>query len=208
MDINAAISHLNKDQVMAHLIEQLPKPVWNPTFQVFQDLIRSITSQQLSVKAAKTIHNRLLDLLGGEGYHPNEVTRQTSENLRAVGLSRQKSQYIQNVATFFLDENLLDENWQEWENEQIIKKLTTIKGVGKWTVQMILMFSIGRSDVFPVDDLGIQQSIIKLYGVEEELKGKALRQKLEDISLAWSPYRTIACRYLWDARDVAPDWND
>lgn len=204
MNIQQAQAHLRKDPVMAQLTQVLPDPVWAPTFEVFHDLVRSITSQQLSVKAAKTIHDRLLDVLGGPGYEPGELTALPIERLRAVGLSRQKSQYVQNVARFFMEEALLEENWHDWEDRAIIQKLTEIKGVGKWTVQMILMFSIGRPDVFPADDLGIQQSIIHLYQLDPELKGKPLREKLETIAAPWSPYRTLASRYLWDARDVSP----
>jgi len=199
------LSHLKQDPVLAVLITRHPIPEWAPSRRMFHHLIRSIVSQQLSVKAAATIHGRFLDLVGGENFSPATVLAQSPDELRAVGLSKQKSQYLQNVAAFFQTEELLETDWSKWTDEMIIDKLTEIKGVGEWTVQMILMFCLGRLDVLPLGDLAIRQSMVELYGVDENrLSKKALFEELEQIAAPWRPYRTIACRYLWDARSANP----
>ncbi|MFT7602862.1 MAG: DNA-3-methyladenine glycosylase II, partial [Saprospiraceae bacterium] len=133
---------------------------------------------------------------------PKQIIKMDIETLRSVGLSRQKASYIQHVADFFITEKLMDKEWSKIPDDDIVTYLTQIKGVGKWTVQMILMFTLNRPDVFPIDDLGIQNAMIRLYKLEgkysrERTDQKALREELHLISENWSPYRTIACRYLW-----------
>lgn len=205
LDFAPILSHLQQDPILAVLLARQPLPAWAPTRRVFHHLIRSIVSQQLSVKAAATIHGRFLELVGGEDFSPETILLQTPTDLRAVGLSKQKSQYLLNVADFFEAQELLQTDWSKWTDEMIIKKLTEIKGVGEWTVQMILMFSLGRLDVLPLGDLAIRQSMVELYGLEEDqFSKKALFQELEQIASPWRPYRTIACRYLWDARSASP----
>lgn len=120
------------------------------------------------------------------------------EDLRAAGVSRQKAQYIQNVARFFQEEQLLQKDWSKLDDQAIIDNLTVIKGVGRWTVEMLLMFTLRRPDVMPTDDLGIQQAMIQLYGLEE--RGRPLHRKMTAIAEGWRPYRTYACRYLWKWR--------
>ncbi|MEN0006315.1 MAG: DNA-3-methyladenine glycosylase 2 family protein, partial [Bacteroidota bacterium] len=156
---------------------------------------------QLSGKAAGTIHRRFLELFP-DGYpHPDTIQTFELADLRAVGLSRQKASYIQNVAEYFLEHKLLDRDWTTASDEAILKELTAIKGVGKWTVQMILMFTLQRKDVFPVDDLGIQQAIQLLFGLEE-LKGRELKKKMQEVAAPWRPYRTVASLYLWRWKDA------
>ncbi len=121
--------------------------------------------------------------------------KKTDEELRAVGLSRQKAAYVQNVAQFWLDHKLENKDWDLVSNEAVLEELTQIKGVGTWTAQMLLMFTLRRKDVFPVDDMGIQKAIVKRYRLRS--KGKKLKERMLQISKAWSPYRTLACRYLW-----------
>jgi DNA-3-methyladenine glycosylase II len=162
-------------------------------------LIRSIISQQLSVKAASTIYGRFLDLFENNYPHPEGVIQMEPETMRGVGLSRQKSSYIKNVASFFTEEKIIKKDWSTESDHDVIKTLTQIKGVGNWTVEMILMFTLDRPDVFPVDDLGIQQAMIALYDIEAEKK--ELKNRLIEISEQWRPYRTLACRYLWEWKD-------
>lgn len=174
----------------------------SPDRTVYTSLIGSIVSQQLSVKAASTIHGRFLDLFKDQHPEPKQIIKMDIETLRSVGLSRQKASYIQHVADFFITEKLMDKEWSKIPDDDIVTYLTQIKGVGKWTVQMILMFTLNRPDVFPIDDLGIQNAMIRLYKLEgkysrERTDQKALREELHLISENWSPYRTIACRYLW-----------
>lgn len=199
-DFDKAILHLSKDKELKVLIDNITLPERSPSKDVYTGLIRSIVSQQLSVKAANTIHGRFLNLFK-DGY-PNAAELQKLElsHLRGAGLSGQKSNYVKNVASFFVENELFDRNWTQDENYEIIALLTQIKGVGKWTVQMILMFVLSREDVFPILDLGIQQGIKEVYGLTEEKK--ELMARMEEIAEPWKPFRSIACLYLWAAKDA------
>jgi DNA-3-methyladenine glycosylase II len=193
------LKHLSQDPVLKKLIEAIDIPKLSSKGDLYEDLIRSIVSQQLSIKAASTIYVRFLDLFTDGYAYPEEVMALDLPGLRSVGLSRQKASYIQNVADFFVREKLEQKDWSVLNDEEIIEYLTQIKGVGTWTVQMILMFTLERPDVFPVGDLGIRNSMIRLYGVEEN--GKQLKPKLVELAEQWRPYRTFACRYLWQWKD-------
>jgi DNA-3-methyladenine glycosylase II len=197
-----AIEHLSKDAYLKKVIETTNLETLPLDKDVYKNLIKSIVSQQLSVKAASTIYNRFLGLFKDQYPESDYIITMDVETLRSVGLSRQKASYIQNVAYFFKSEKLLEKNWAKFSNDDIIKNLTQIKGVGKWTVQMILMFTLQRPDIFPIDDLGIQNAMIRLYNLEgkyskSSIDQKNLRQELHLIAENWSPNRTIACRYLW-----------
>lgn len=193
------IQHLSKDKKLKKVIATTELYEWTGGGSVYSDLLGSIISQQISVRAAATIQERFLNLFDDGHPHVEQVLDFDEEKLRSVGLSRQKASYIQNIAAFFKEENLLDYDWSKHEDEEIIKLLTQIKGVGQWTVEMILMFTLNRPDILPLDDLGIRNSMIKLYNVEET--GKALKPRLAEIAEAWRPYRTYACRYLWKWKD-------
>ena len=192
--------HLSKDPIFKPLIENIEIPPPTSKGDLYEDLIRSIVGQQLSVKAARTIYGRFLDLFEDGYAHSEELLAMDIPALRTVGLSRQKASYIQNVAEFFKQEKLHKKDWSDIQDEEIIKYLTQIKGVGKWTVQMILMFTLNRPDVFPVDDLGIQHGVKGLYKLEET--GKELKKKMIEIAEPWRPYRTYASRYLWRWKDA------
>jgi DNA-3-methyladenine glycosylase II len=199
MKIADALAHLNTEPRMAALIRSVEMPVFNPSKRVYYDLLDSIVSQQLSIKAATTIFNRVLTLFPDQYPHPELLLEIPSDQLRAAGLSNQKTTYLQNVATFALQHNMETLAWDDMSDEHIIEFLTSIKGVGKWTVQMVLMFTLGRPDIFPVDDLGIQQAMTRLYGLEEE--GKKLKHRMVELAKPWQPYRTVASRYLWRWKD-------
>jgi DNA-3-methyladenine glycosylase II len=188
------ISHLQKDKRLNTLIETIELPDLQADGDVYSALTRSIVSQQLSVKAAATIYGRFLNLFEDNYPIAEKVITYSLEELRAVGLSRQKASYLQNTANFFIENENLD--WDSMTDEAIIEYLTQIKGVGKWTVEMILMFTLSRLDILPLDDLAIRNRMIKLYKVTET--GRALKPKLTEIAEKWKPYRTIACRYLWE----------
>lgn len=189
---------LAQDAKFAPLLTMIELPEWpKQQTDVYATLLDSITSQQLSVKAAATIHQRFLELFEDHYPDPNVLIDLSPETLRQVGLSGQKSQYLRNTAAFFLENNLMHYNWKQHTEEEIVQLLTQIKGVGRWTVEMILMFSLHFPDVFPIDDLGIQQAIIKLYEISPDLKGKPLRKTLTEIAEPWRPYRSYASRYLW-----------
>jgi DNA-3-methyladenine glycosylase II len=125
------------------------------------------------------------------------------ERLRALGFSNAKVNYVQNVARFELEKGMDHKILSKMENEEVIEYLTQIKGVGRWTTEMLLMFALCREDVFAVDDLGLQQAVTKLYNLKHRKK-KILLDKINKISRQWSPYRTYACLYLWRFKDNAP----
>jgi DNA-3-methyladenine glycosylase II len=190
--------HLNRDKRLAELIKTIELPQSNPDGDVYFALTRSIVSQQLSTKAAATIYGRFLDLFDNRYPDIETVLNFSIEELRAVGLSRQKASYIQNVATFFQRKAAVD--WLKLSDDEIIDQLTEIKGVGKWTVEMILIFTLERLDVLPLGDLAIRNRMIQLY--EVTITGRALKPELTEIAESWRPYRSVACQYLWAWGDL------
>lgn len=196
------VLHLSKDKKLLSIMTT-PLPVLSVQKNIALKLIGSIMSQQLSVKVASVIYARFLALYGGKDPSPQQVLDTPATTLRSIGLSNAKVSYVHNVARFTVEEKLTDRKLLNMENEEVITYLTQIKGVGRWTVEMLLMFYLCRDDVFAIDDLGLQQAMIKLYKLKTEDK-KALREKLLKISGKWAPYRTYACRYLWAWKDMKP----
>lgn len=195
--------HLTKDKKLKKIIALQEPYVLVSRKNVYLHLCSSIMSQQLSTKVAAVIYNRFLNLYKNKKPGLQQIIDTPVESLRSIGLSNAKAQYIQNVCRFFLAEKITDATLHKMSNEELIKYLSQIKGVGQWTVEMILMFTLGREDVFALDDLGIQQSIAKLYQLDATDK-KTLKQKMLTLSAKWSPYRTYACRYLWGWKDNEP----
>ncbi len=192
--------HLSQDPVLKKLVEKFPFPPESTEHRdVYEALLRSIIFQQLSGKVATVIQNRFLALFEDGKPHPEQLVEMDLETLRSAGLSRQKASYLQNVAAFFQKENLENHDWNSMKDEEVVKYLTQIKGVGKWTVEVLLMFCLQRPDVLPLDDYGVSSAIIDLYGLTE--KGKALRQRMLEVAEPWRPYRTYACWYLWRHKD-------
>ena len=194
------ILHLSKDKKLKKLIDDQPAFVLEKRKKVYLRLCSSILSQQLSTTVAKVLYNRFLDLYDGKEPTPKQILQTPPEVFRGIGFSNAKASYVHNVCRFFIENKVTDSALHKMSNEEIIKFLTQIKGVGKWTVEMILMFTLGREDVFAFDDLGLKQSVVKLYNIKETDK-KLLLKKMEAISRKWSPYRTYACRYLWNWKD-------
>lgn len=192
--------HLQKDKALAALLKEdthvLTKRKNTPI-----RLIASIISQQLSTQVAKIIFTRFLDLYGGKEPSCDMVLATNPIVLKGIGLSNAKVNYVQNVAQFFRDNKITDTQLYKMSPEEVIELLTQIKGVGRWTVEMLLMFSLGQEDVFAVDDLGIQQAMIRLYKIKFETK-KELREKMLKKSQTWSPYKTYACLHLWQWKDT------
>lgn len=201
MNPDEAILHLHKEPNISRIINSIKIPDFTPSQKIYDDLLESIISQQLSVKVASVIYSRFLNLFPDNYPHPELVNSIEFDQLRKAGLSNQKAGYIQNVASFTLQHNLENKDWQNMSDDDILGFLTQIKGVGPWTVQMLLMFSLGRPDVFPIDDLGIQQGMAKIFGLQES--GKALKMKMVELAEPWRPYRTVACRYIWRWKDTA-----
>lgn len=194
------IKHLSKDKKLNQAITQVGRLEISKGKNVFLSLCRSIMSQQLSTKVADIIYNRFLDLFDGKTPTPQQVVDLKPETLRAIGLSNAKVNYVQNVARFELEKGMSFKVLNKMSNEEVIEYLTEIKGVGRWTVEMLLMFTLGREDVFAVDDLGIQQAIVRLYNIEIA-DTKTIKKKMLKISEKWTPYRTYACMYLWRWKD-------
>jgi DNA-3-methyladenine glycosylase II len=193
------VAHLKKDKKLAKIIVK-PVSKLRTHKNIPLTLIESIMSQQLSTKVAQVIHKRFLAL-----FNPKEPTLQQIldtplTTLRSIGLSNAKTAYVHNVAKFCIEQDITDKKLHVMSNMEVIELLTQIKGVGCWTVEMLLMFTLGREDVFAIDDFGLQQSMIKLYKLDAPDK-KQLREKLLKISAKWSPYRTYACIYLWQWKD-------
>jgi len=192
--------HLHQDKILSPIIDKCTLTIHKAQLQLFDDLLRSIVSQQLSTKAAATIYDRFLALFENKIPTPDQIKKQSDAQLRAVGLSGQKSAYIRNVVDHFDANNLYNRNWDNYSDDEIIDELTKIKGVGKWTVEMILMFSLHRPDVLPLDDLIIRNSMISFYNITSEKKQQVL--DLTQIAEKWRPYRSYACRYLWASKDL------
>ena len=163
-------------------------------------LIASILSQQLNTKVAKIIFLRFLDLYQGAEPNMQQVVDTPPETLRSIGLSNSKVNYVHNVAHFFIQHKISDKQLYSMEPEAVIELLTQIKGVGTWTVEMLLMFSLGHENVFALDDLGIQQAMIKLYKIKYTTK-KELKIKMLKKAANWAPYKTYACLHLWEWKD-------
>jgi DNA-3-methyladenine glycosylase II len=167
MDIRPdIISHLKQDKQLAVLIDHCEIELHKSPMSVYDDLIRSVVSQQLSTSAAATIYGRFVASLTDSVPVHTQILNKSIEDLRSYGLSFQKAGYIQNITRHFIDNELFDYNWENHTDEEIISELSKIKGVGKWTVEMILMFSMYREDVLPLDDLIIRNHMISLYGVQ------------------------------------------
>ena len=194
------IEHLSKDAKLRRILSEQDQVELKPRKNIPLRLCASIMSQQLSTKVAKVIFHRFLDLYGGKEPTPQQIAATPFETLRAIGLSNAKTQYVLNVAQFAIEQKLDDKKLRKMSNEEIIALLTQIKGVGEWTVEMLLMFTLAREDVFAVDDYGIQSAMKKLYKLDDSNK-KEFKEKLKQISAKWSPYRTYACLHLWQWKD-------
>ena len=197
------ISHLSKDIKLKKLIEagQPHKLVKRKNICTY--LCSSIMSQQLSTKVADVIYKRFISLYGGKEPTAQKILDTPSETLRGIGLSNAKVSYVKNVAQFETESGMAAKKLNKMTDEEVIEYLIVIKGVGRWTIEMLLMFALGREDVFAVDDLGIQNAMIGLYKLDNSDK-KKLKEDMLRLSSKWSPYRTYACVHLWRWKDNAP----
>ena len=194
------LPHLQKDKTLKSIIKDTELPLLHFHQNICLRLCASIMSQQLSTKVAEVIFKSFLNLYGNVEPTPKQVLETPPEVLRGIGLSNAKVQYVLNVAQFATENHLTDTRLLQMTNEEITELLTQIKGVGKWTVEMLLMFTLGREDVFAVDDYGLQVAMKKLYNLDDSNK-KEFKQQLVKIAEKWSPYRTYACLYLWRWKD-------
>lgn len=189
---------LNKDTRLKKITHLKLAPL-NTGGDVFQDLIKSVVGQQLSGAAAATIYNRFLALNTKRRPTPRKVLNLDIEKMRHAGLSYSKASYIKNIAQAWISEKHKNTDWEALSDEEVLKILTAIKGVGNWTAQMIMIFTLHRDDVFPTGDVSVQHSIKEIYKIKAE--GKELIQKMEKKAKAWGPYRSWASRYFWAYRD-------
>ena len=197
------IIHLSKDKSLKKLVNSAESHQLKKRKNICTYLCASIMSQQLSTKVADIIYKRFILLYGGKEPTPQQIIETPFEKLRGIGLSNAKVSYVKNVAQFELDFDMDAKKLRKMNNEEVIGYLIVIKGVGRWTVEMLLMFALGREDVFAVDDLGIQNAMIKLYKLDNSDK-KKLKEEMLRLSAKWSPYRTYACVHLWRWKDNAP----
>ncbi len=183
-----ALKHLSQDPVMKILIETHGEIGFDGERDLFEDLISSIVSQQLSTKAADTIWNRFTRLCKT----PEEILATPDNKIRACGISYSKIKYIKGIAEAIINQQLIIANLQNLPDEEVIVELTKLKGVGKWTAEMFLIFSLQRPDIFSLGDLGLRNAVAKHYKVDrDDLK------KIAKLSEKWQPYRSWASRYLW-----------
>ena len=210
IDTERAVAHLRQaDDVMAMVIEAVgPPDLREPSPTAFQALARSIIFQQLSGKAASTILGRFValfregataeDAVAGFFPEPGEVLAIDDEAMRAAGVSRQKAAALRDLAAHFAEGKLSVERFGEWSDEEVIAHLLPVRGIGRWTAQMFLMFQLGRPDVLPTADVGINRAMMRLYGLD----APATPEEVERIGTPWHPWATLACWYLWRSEDV------
>ena len=187
----------NIDAILRELINKYSQSTLTTHGDALETLMRSIVGQQISVKAAASVWHKIIDLL--DEIKPDNVLLAGFENLRSCGLSKQKTQYILNIAEHFKSHNINNESyWNDREFSNIYDELITIKGIGPWTAEMFGMFYLLERDIFPLKDLGILKAINQLYCVD----GIPLQiDQVVAISDRWKPYRTVASWYLWRSID-------
>lgn len=198
--ITTAVTHLSAiDPIMANAIERVGPCTLTPNPNVFETLVDAIVSQQISVKAADAIMARLRAATPGGRIAPEALIQLDHDALRAAGLSPQKRRYIRDLTERVSSGQLDLEHLSELDDETVINELVVVKGVGRWTAEMILLFSLGRPDVLPVDDLGLLEGVREAYGLESRPTRKEMLERGE----AWRPYRSIATWYMWGVRRLA-----
>lgn len=194
------VKHLSKDKTLFKIIEQHgPIAESKITKDLFVDIVGSIVSQQLSTKAADTIWKRFELLFPKKLVTPKVLLTIPDDTIRAAGISYSKIKYMKGLAELIVNEELDLEKLIELGDEEVIVELTKVKGIGRWTAEMILMFSLAREDVFSLGDLGLRNAVAKHYNVDRDdlLEVKKISDK-------WSPYRTLAARYMWRSLDNKP----
>jgi DNA-3-methyladenine glycosylase II len=193
---------MRRDPVMRELIRQHGPCglAGDQHAEPYRALVRAIMSQQLSTKAADTISRRFVDLFGGTFPSPAQVLAMPEERLRSVGLSGMKVSFVRDLARRIEGGLLHLDSLQAMGDEEVITELTQVKGIGRWTAEMFLMFRLHRPDVLPLGDLGIVNAIRRAYG----LRKVPTPQRLTKIGENWRPYRSVACWYLWASLDNKP----
>ncbi|MDO8616187.1 MAG: DNA-3-methyladenine glycosylase [Dehalococcoidia bacterium] len=201
-DPAAAVAHLRgADPVLARIIAAAGPLTLEPRDGSFRALARAIFFQQLAGPAARAIMNRVLAALGTDEQHiaPGQIISAADDGLRAAGLSRQKLVYLRNLAEKFASGELTEEEFDHLDDEEVIRRVSAVKGIGRWTAEMFLIFSLGRPDVLPVDDLGVRRGMQIAYGLTELPKPDEMGR----IAAPWAPYRSAGTWYMWRSLGVA-----
>ena len=198
LDVKLAVKYLSRDNDLKTLIDHFGVITLKRRRNYFKSLLRSIIHQQLSSKAAGTIENRFLELYNASRYpSPEEVLKTPAEVIQNVGISRMKTEYIRGLAKVIVDRDIRLDKLTELSNDEVGTVLKQVRGIGQWTVDMFLIFSLNRPDVFPLNDLGIQKGLMLLLGRQKILSQESMLSH----SKKWKPYRTLASLYLWKIVD-------
>ena len=186
-----------RDPVMAKIIRSHPKVHLEPRGEAFHTLARAIVGQQISVKAAQSVWNRFFAVVSVAS--PEQVLKTTAKELRACGLSARKGEYIRDLAQRFADGAVHVHRWPEMSDEDVVADLVQVRGIGRWTAEMFLMFNLLRPDVFPLDDLGLRKGIQLAY-----FKRPVALKTMRKLGETWRPWRSVATWYLWRSLDPVP----
>jgi DNA-3-methyladenine glycosylase II len=193
--------HLSrKDPVLKGIVTQVGPCTLQVEPDRFALLVRAIVSQQISGKAAKSISAKLLDATGKAGLTPKGILKLTDEKLRSAGLSSSKAKSIRDLAEKVAGKEVLLHDIHKRDDEEVIAHLIPVRGIGRWTAEMFLIFSLGRTDVLPVGDLGLRVGVQKHYGLKEVPD----KEELLELAAPWQPYRTIATWYFWRSLGPVP----
>jgi len=202
-DREAAVAHLRRaDPVLARVIDSIGPFTLEPRGGPFPMLARAVFFQQLAGPAARAIMKRVLDLLGTDEarfFTPEEFLATADEGLRAAGLSRQKLAYLRHLAEKFASGQLREDEFASLDDEEVIRRVSSVKGIGRWTAEMFLIFSLGRPDVLPVDDLGVRRGFQQVYGLD----GLPSPEQMRSIAEPWRPFRSAGTWYMWRSLGVA-----
>tara|TARA_Y200000002_G_scaffold117600_1_gene96242 strand:+ start:127 stop:747 length:621 start_codon:yes stop_codon:yes gene_type:complete len=194
----AKIDLSNKDKALGKIIQNYPKDFLFSKSDPFYTLARSIVGQQISVKAAQAVWERYEKKV--KIVSPKNTKEMHFQSLKACGLSRQKISYLKSLSTGFIEKEINPKKWKHLSNEKIIEELIKIKGIGRWTAEMFLIFNLCRPDVFPVDDLGLIKGICNCFKIKYPIP----RERALKMSLKWKPYRSVATWYFWRSLDPIP----
>ena len=202
-DPEAAVAHLRRaDPTLARIIDSVGPLTFEPRDGAFRSLARAIFFQQLAGPAARAIMGRVLESLGTDDkrfFTPRQCLAASEEQLRSAGLSRQKVAYLRDLSEKFAGGELREGEFAAEDDEEVIRKVTSVKGIGRWTGEMFLIFSLGRPDVLPVDDLGVRRGFQQAYGLKE----LATPEEMQRIAEPWRPYRSGGTWYMWRSLGVA-----
>lgn len=197
-----ALRHLRRrDPVLAEVIRRVGPFALQPKRGRFRSLVRSILAQQISTAVARSMWRKLEVRVSPRQLSPESLARLSFDDLRAIGLSRQKATYLQDLTAKVLDGTVRLQRIHRQTDDEIIEELIQVKGIGRWTVQMFLIFCLGRPDVFAPDDFGLRSAIQRLYGLPELPK----RTQAEEIAAPWRPHATVASWYLWRSLELSDD---